>query len=30
MVSYVTKKRETKSERAGLCIDEDEARYFFM
>ncbi|EFJ44395.1 hypothetical protein VOLCADRAFT_118773 [Volvox carteri f. nagariensis] len=29
MVGYVTKKRETKSERAGLCLDEDEARYFF-
>ncbi|KAG2451796.1 hypothetical protein HYH02_003572 [Chlamydomonas schloesseri] len=30
MVSYVTKKRETKAERGGLCIDEDEARYFFI
>ncbi|PNH05264.1 Serine/threonine-protein kinase SRK2E [Tetrabaena socialis] len=29
MVSYVTKRRETKGERGGLCIDEDEARYFF-
>ncbi len=29
MVSYVTKKRETKNERGGLCLDEDEARYFF-
>ncbi|GFR50263.1 hypothetical protein Agub_g12450, partial [Astrephomene gubernaculifera] len=29
MVGYVTKKRETKHERQGLCIDEDEARYFF-
>lgn len=30
MVNYVTKKRETKSERGGLCIDEDEARYYFI
>ncbi|GLI63203.1 hypothetical protein VaNZ11_006102 [Volvox africanus] len=29
MVGYVTRKRETKSERGGLCLDEDEARYFF-
>ncbi|GIL87182.1 hypothetical protein Vretimale_14287 [Volvox reticuliferus] len=29
MVGYVTKKRETKSQRGGLCLDEDEARYFF-
>lgn len=29
MVGYVTKKRETKNERGGLCLDEDEARYFF-
>ncbi len=30
MVSYVTKKRETKHERGGLCMDEDEARYYFV
>ncbi|KAG2488294.1 hypothetical protein HYH03_013144 [Edaphochlamys debaryana] len=29
MVAFVTKRRETKSERGGLCLDEDEARYFF-
>ena len=29
MVGYVTKKRETKDQRQGLCLDEDEARYFF-
>eukprot|EP00983_Pelagomonas_calceolata_P126934 1161350-Pelagomonas_calceolata.AAC.19 len=29
MVNYVTKKRETKHERGGLCLDEDEARYYF-
>jgi len=29
MVNYVTKKRETKHERGGLCLDEDEARYHF-
>lgn len=29
MVNYVTKRRETKHERGGLCMDEDEARYFF-
>ena len=29
MVNYVTKRRETKAERGGLCMDEDEARYFF-
>lgn len=30
MVNYVTKKRETKSQRGGLCMDEDEARYYFL
>jgi serine/threonine protein kinase len=30
MVGYVTKKRETKHERGGLCLDEDEARYYFL
>lgn len=29
MVNYVTKKRETKAERGGLCLQEDEARYYF-
>ena len=29
MVNYVTKRRETKHERGGLCLDEDEARYHF-
>ncbi|KXZ42321.1 hypothetical protein GPECTOR_162g136 [Gonium pectorale] len=29
MVGYVTKRRETKHERGGLCLDEDEARYYF-
>lgn len=29
MVNYVTKKRETKAERGGLCLTEDEARYYF-
>mmetsp|Transcript_9712 Transcript_9712/g.18147 ORF Transcript_9712/g.18147 Transcript_9712/m.18147 type:complete len:425 (-) Transcript_9712:282-1556(-) len=29
MVNFVTKRRDTKNERAGLCIDEDEARFFF-
>jgi hypothetical protein len=30
MVNYVTKKRETKHERGGLCLDEEEARYYFV
>ncbi|GFH08135.1 protein kinase domain-containing protein [Haematococcus lacustris] len=30
MVNYVTKKRETKHERGGLCLTEDEAHYFFL
>lgn len=30
MVQYVTKKRETKASRGGLCMDEDEARYYFL
>ena len=30
MVNYVTKKRETKHTRGGLCMDEDEARYYFL
>lgn len=30
MVNYVTKKRETKHTRDGLCMDEDEARYYFL
>ncbi|KAG1662635.1 hypothetical protein FOA52_009620 [Chlamydomonas sp. UWO 241] len=30
MVQYVTKKRETKAQRGGLCIDEDEARFYFL
>lgn len=30
MVACVTKKRETKHERGGLCMDEDEARYYFV
>lgn len=30
MVNYVTKKRETKHERGGLCLDEDEAHYYFV
>lgn len=29
MVNFVTKRRETKSERGGLVLDEGEARYFF-
>lgn len=29
MVNYVTKRRETKAERGGLVLDEEEARYFF-
>lgn len=29
MVAFVTGKRETKAQRGGLCMDEDEARYFF-
>jgi hypothetical protein len=30
MVNYVTKKRETKHERGGLCLDEEEAHYYFV
>ena len=30
MVNFVTKRRETKHERGGLCMDEDEARYYFI
>ena len=30
MVQFVTKRRETKSLRGGLCIDEDEARFYFL
>ena len=30
MVQFVTKKRETKHTRGGLCIDEDEARFYFL
>lgn len=29
MVAYVTKRRATKDSRGGLCLDEDEANYFF-
>ncbi|MEW5300496.1 MAG: hypothetical protein WDW36_003426 [Sanguina aurantia] len=29
MVQYVTKKRESKGDRSGLCLDEDEARFYF-
>lgn len=29
MVAYVTKRRETRESRGGLCLDEDEANYFF-
>jgi serine/threonine-protein kinase SRK2 len=29
MVAYVTKRRETRESRGGLCIDEDEASFFF-
>jgi serine/threonine protein kinase len=29
MVAYVTKRRETREARGGLCIDEDEASFFF-
>lgn len=30
MVQFVTKKRETKALRGGLCMDEDEARFYFV
>lgn len=30
MVQFVTKKRETKQQRGGLCMEEDEARYYFL
>eukprot|EP00882_Tetradesmus_deserticola_P019216 GHRQ01020670.1.p1 GENE.GHRQ01020670.1~~GHRQ01020670.1.p1 ORF type:complete len:423 (+),score=89.04 GHRQ01020670.1:275-1543(+) len=29
MVAFVTKRRETRESRGGLCIDEDEASFFF-
>jgi hypothetical protein len=29
MVAYVTKRRETRESRGGLCLDEDEANFFF-
>lgn len=29
MVAYVTKRRDTREARGGLCLDEDEANYFF-
>lgn len=29
MVAFVTKRRETRDERGGLCLSEDEANYFF-
>lgn len=29
MVAFVTKRRETRGERGGLCLTEDEANYFF-
>lgn len=29
MVQYVTKKRETRELRDGLCLDEDESNFFF-
>jgi serine/threonine-protein kinase SRK2 len=29
MVAFVTKRRETREARGGLCIDEDEASFFF-
>ena len=30
MVQYVTKRRDTKAQRGGLCMDEDEGRYYFL
>ena len=29
MVGYVTRRRATRDERGGLCLDEDECNYFF-
>jgi hypothetical protein len=29
MVGYVTRLRETRDQRGGLCLDEDEVNYFF-
>lgn len=29
MVGYVTKQRETREQRGGLCLGEDECNYFF-
>jgi hypothetical protein len=29
MVGYVTRQRETRDQRGGLCLDEDECNYFF-
>lgn len=29
MVGFVTKQRETRDQRGGLCLDEDECNYFF-
>lgn len=29
MVAYVTKRRETRESRGGLCLDEEEANFFF-
>jgi serine/threonine protein kinase len=29
MVGYVTKQRETRDQRGGLCLDEDECNYYF-
>ena len=30
MVQYVTSKRATKAQRGGLCMDEEEARFYFL
>lgn len=29
MVGFVTKQRETRDQRGGLCLDEDECNYYF-
>jgi serine/threonine protein kinase len=29
MVGYVTRQRESREVRGGLCLDEDECNYFF-
>lgn len=29
MVGFVTKRRETRDLRGGLCLDEDEGNYYF-